>query len=48
VHDPKVLEMLDRLRLGNESDEDEPVEDFNNLDSDEDTYHPDNPDHEEY
>jgi hypothetical protein len=48
VHDSKDLEMLDGLRLGKESDEDEPTEDFNNLDSDEDTYHPDNPDHEEY
>ena len=48
VHDPKDLEMLDGLRLGNDNDEDEAVEDLNNLDSDDDTYRPDNPDHEEY
>jgi hypothetical protein len=48
VHDLKDLEMLDRLRLGNDNDEDEAVEDLDNLDSDDDTYHPDNPDHEEY
>ena len=48
VQDPKDLEMLDGLRLGNDSDEDETVEDFDNLDSDDDTYCPDNPDHEEY
>ena len=48
VHDPKDLEMLDGLRLGNDNDEDEAVEDLDNLDSDDDTYHPDNPDHEEY
>jgi hypothetical protein len=46
VHDPKDLEMLDRLRLGNDNDED--VDDLDNLDSDDDTYRPDNPDHEEY
>jgi hypothetical protein len=36
VHDPKDLEMLDGLRLGNDSDEDEAVEDLDNLDSDDD------------
>ena len=48
VHDPKDLEMLNRLRLGNDNDEDEAVEDLDNLDSDDDTYRLDNPDHEEY
>ena len=48
VHDPKDLEMFDGLRLGNDNDEDEAVEDLDNLDSDDDTYRPDNPDHEEY
>jgi len=48
VHDPKDLEMLDRLRLGNNNDENEVVEDLDNLDSDDDTYHPANPNHEEY
>ena len=48
MHDPKDLEMLDGLRLGNDNDEDESVEDLDNLDSDDDTYRPDNPDHEEY
>ena len=48
VQDPKDLEMLDGLRLGNDNDEDEAVEDLDNLDSDDDTYRPDNPDHEEY
>jgi hypothetical protein len=46
VHDSKDLEMLDGLRLGNDNDED--VDDLDNLDSDDDTYRPDNPDHEEY
>ena len=40
--------MLDGLRLGNDNDEDEAVEDLDNLDSDDDTYSPDNPNHEEY
>jgi hypothetical protein len=46
VHDPKDLEMLDGLWLGNDNDED--VDDLDNHDSDDDTYRPDNPDHEEY
>jgi hypothetical protein len=48
VHDQKDLEMLDRLRLGNDNDEDDAVEDLDNLDSDDDTYRLDNPEHEEY
>jgi len=42
------LEMLNGLRLGNDNDEDEAVEDLDNLDSNDDTYRPDNTDHEEY
>ena len=48
VHDPRDLKMLDRLQLGNDSDEDEAVDDLEALDSDDDTYHSDNLDHEEY
>ena len=48
VHDPRDLKMLDRLQLGNDSDEDEAVNDLEALDSDDDTYRSDNPDHEEY
>ena len=48
VHYPRDLKMLDRLQLGNDSDEDEAVNDLEALDSDDDTYRPDNPDHEEY
>jgi hypothetical protein len=40
--------MLDGLRLGNDNNEDEAIEDFDSLDSDDDTCRPDNPDHEEY
>ena len=46
VHDPRDLKMLDGLQL--DSDEDEAVDDLEALDSDDDTYRPDNPDHEEY
>ena len=48
VHDPRDLKMLDGLQLGNDSDEDEAVDDLEALDSDDDTYRSDNPDHEEY
>ena len=48
VHDPRDLKMLDGLQLGNDSDEDEAVDDLEALDSDDDTYHSDNPNHEEY
>jgi len=48
VHDPRDLKMLDGLQLGNDSDEDEVVDDLEALDSDDDTYRSDNPDHEEY
>jgi hypothetical protein len=48
VHDPRDLNMLDGLQLGNDSDEDEDVDDLEALDSDDDTYRPDNPDLEEY
>jgi hypothetical protein len=40
--------MLDGLQINNDSDEDEAVDDLEPLDSDDDTYRPDNPDHEEY
>jgi hypothetical protein len=40
--------MLDGLQLGNGSDEDEAIDDLEALDSDDDTYRPDNPNHEEY
>jgi len=42
------LKMLDGLQLGNDSDEVEAVDDLEALDSDDDTYRSDNPDHEEY
>ena len=48
VHDPRDLKMLDGLVLDNDSDEDEAVDDLEALDSDDDTYRSDNPDHEEY
>jgi len=48
VHDPRDLKMLDGLQLGNDSDEDEAVDDLEALDSDDNTYRSDNPDHEEY
>jgi hypothetical protein len=48
VHDLRDLKMLDGLQLGNDSDRDEDVDDLEALDSDDDTYRPDNPDHEEY
>jgi hypothetical protein len=48
VRDPRDLKMLDGLELGNDSDEDEVDDDLEALDSDDDTYHLDNPNHEEY
>jgi hypothetical protein len=48
VHDPRDLKMLDGLQLDNDSDEDEAVDDLEALDSDDETYRPYNPDHEEY
>jgi hypothetical protein len=48
VHDLRDLKMLDGLQLGNDNDEDEAVDDLEALDSDDDTYRPNNPDHEEY
>jgi hypothetical protein len=48
VHDPRDLKMLDGLQLDNDSDEDEVVDDLEALDSDDETYRPYNPDHEEY
>jgi hypothetical protein len=48
VHDLRDLKMLDGLQLGNDSDEDEVVDDLEALDSDDDTYRPDTPDHEEF
>jgi hypothetical protein len=48
VHDPRDLKMLDGLQLSNDSDEDEAIDDLEDLDSDDDTYRPDNHDHEEY
>lgn len=46
VHDD--LKMLDRLQLGKDSDEDEIVDNLEALDSDDDTYRLDNPNHDEY
>jgi hypothetical protein len=48
VHDPRDLKMLDGLQLDNDSDEDEAVDDLEALDSDDETYRRNNPDHEEY
>jgi hypothetical protein len=48
AHDPRDLKMLDGLQLDNDSDEDEAVDDLEALDSDDETYRPYNPDHEEY
>jgi hypothetical protein len=48
VHDPRDLKMLDGLQLDNDSDENEAVDDLEALDSDDETYRPYNPDHEEY
>jgi hypothetical protein len=48
VQDPRDLKMFDGLQLDNDSDEDEAVDDLEALDSDDETYHPYNPDHEEY
>jgi hypothetical protein len=48
VHDPRDIEMLDGLQLGNDSDEDEDEDDLEALGSDDDTYRADNPDYEEY
>jgi hypothetical protein len=48
VHDPRDLKMLDGLQLDNDSDEDEDVDDLEALDSDDETYRPYSPDHEEY
>jgi hypothetical protein len=48
VHDPRDLKMLDGLQLDNDNDEDEAVDDLEALDSDDETYRPYNPDHEEY
>jgi hypothetical protein len=48
VPDLRDLKMLDILQLGNDSDEDEAIDDLEALDSDDNTYRPDNPDHEEY
>jgi hypothetical protein len=48
VHGLRDLKMLDGLQLGNDNDEDDAVDDLEVLDSDDDTYRPDNPDHEEY
>jgi hypothetical protein len=40
--------MLEGLHLGNDNDEDETADELEALDSDDDTYRPNNPDHEEY
>jgi hypothetical protein len=48
VHDPRDLKMLEGLHLGNDNDEDETADELEALDSDDDTYRPNNPDHEEY
>jgi len=55
VHNPDELQFLERLRLGNESDDDDVipplehgVENFDMRDSDDETYDPTNTDHDEY
>jgi hypothetical protein len=52
VRDPNDLQMLERLRLGNDDEDNIPPPDvvdyFDLVDSDDETYGPANPDHEEY
>jgi len=54
VHNAKDLELLERLRLGNDSDDESvpplehAVDDIDGRDSDDETYDPANPDLEEY
>jgi hypothetical protein len=52
VQNVKNLQMLERLYLGNDNDDNiapsNSVEYFNMVDSDDETYDPANPDHEDY
>jgi hypothetical protein len=49
VQNVKDLEMLDRLHLGNDNDDNiGPSENFDTVNSDDETYDPANPDQEEY
>jgi hypothetical protein len=49
VQNVKGLEMLDRLHLGNDNDNNiGPSENFDMVNSDDETYDPANPDQEEY
>jgi hypothetical protein len=52
VQNVKDLQMLERLRLGNDNDNNiapsDSVDYFNMVDSDDETYDPANPDHEDY
>jgi hypothetical protein len=52
VQNVKDLQMLERLHLGNDNDENispsYSVEYFDMVDSDDETYDPANPDHEDY
>ena len=55
VRDVEDVELLERLRLGNDNDDDDDtgpleggVENMEMRDSDDETYDPDNPDHDEY
>jgi hypothetical protein len=52
VQNEKDLQMLDRLRLGNDNEDNIPPSDsvdyFNNVDSDDESYDLANPDHVDY
>ena len=50
VQNEKDLQMLERLHLGNDNDNIAPSDsaDYDMVDSDDDTYDPANPDHEDY
>ena len=50
VQNVKDLQMLERLHLGNDNDNIAPSDsaDYDMVDSDDDTYNPANPDHEDY
>jgi hypothetical protein len=52
VQNEKDLQMLDRLRLGNDNEDNIPPSDsvdyFDNVDSDDESYDPTNPDHADY
>jgi len=52
VRNAKDLQMLERLRVGNDNEDNIPPSDsvdyFDMVDSDDETYDPANPDHEDY